>query len=247
MAVAYPIFPDIAPGRSYTPPTMAQGRRISIGGMGWNVKETATWNNNRQQSVNGRVVVTQYWTNALWSWEFVYGMDSGFLSDNPASINTTIMPSNVPYTDLDILKGFYIAMQGGAQPFAYQPYDSAVVTQALSAPDSNLNVELVHQVGGYPAGGVMVQVNESVQVIDPSTLIVYANGSPTTAFTLMPADTVSPYQGLVLQFSGSPSLPLTATFNYYYLCRFSEDTQEYDNFAAMLWACSSVKIEQVRL
>lgn len=247
MAVAYPIFPDIAPGRSALVPTAAAGRRINMGGMGWNVKQKANWNNNRQQSVNGRVVVTQYWQNPLWDFEFVYGMDSGFLNDNPNDISATITPSNAPYTDLDLLKGFYVAMSGGAQIFAYQPYDSIVTNQALAAPDSNLNVELVHQIGGYPSAGVMVQQNESVQVIDSATLVVLANGTPTTAFTLMPADTIANYQGIVLQFASSPSLPLTASFNYYYACRYSEDTQEYDNFAAMLWACSSVKIEQVRL
>jgi hypothetical protein len=217
-----------------------------MGGMGWNVKETATWNMGRQQAVNGRVVVTEYWPNALWKWEFVYGMESGYLDDNPANIRS-ISPSNAPYTDLDLLKGFYCAMKGGGTEFVYQPPDYQVVTQALTNPDANNNVELVHQIGGYPYNGSMVQVTEAVQVIDNASLIVYANGTPTGAYSLQAANSISPYQGIVLHFTGTPATPITATFNYYYLCRYSEDTQDYENFMAMLWGCSSVKIEQVRI
>jgi hypothetical protein len=40
--------------------------------------------------------------------------------------------------------------------------------------------------------------------------------------------------------------PIIASYSYYYPCRFSEDTQDYENFMTMLHLCSSVKFDQQR-
>jgi hypothetical protein len=128
--------------------------------------------------------------------------------------------------------------------------------QLLNPADGNLNCELIHTTGAYPTllGGTPVGTptqftltNESVQIIDSATLVVMANGSTPPSYTVAPADSIAPYQGLVLQFSSTPTPPVTAAFTYYVPARFSEDTQEYENFSAMLFACSSVKFEQDRL
>jgi hypothetical protein len=121
--------------------------------------------------------------------------------------------------------------------------------QVLGTPDSSNNVELVNTVGGYPnpliSSPTFYPVVESVQLICIADLLVWANGVIQTDFTLANPNTVAPYQGYVLQFSSPPASPLIASYEYFYTCRFSEDTQDYENFMAMLWACSAVKIEQV--
>ena len=133
--------------------------------------------------------------------------------------------------------------------------DTGTITvgQVLSNPDSNNNVELVRTFGAYPTLPVpgsppfVTLVNESVQLIDTSTLLVYDSTGTSLGFTLNSPNTVAPYPGYAIHFSSAPThFPLTASFTYFYLCRFTEDTQEYENFMTMLWSCSSVKFQQDR-
>jgi hypothetical protein len=129
-------------------------------------------------------------------------------------------------------------------------------TVGLGDVDSNNNAEIVHTSGAYPTllGGAPVGtpsqytlVTESVQIIDTSTLTVQANGGSPPTFSIQAADTIAPYQGLVLNFSSTPTPPVYASFSYYEPTRFTEDTQDFEQFAALLWSCSSVKFQQDRL
>lgn len=325
LSTVLPIFPGFKPGQSFT------GVPTPVRSPTWNFKETAKWNNSRQQAVNGRVSVVKYWSNPLWDWDWTYG----FIIDDPSGQNyggvNSFYPQPIPATDLGILKGFYNGMSAGGNNFLYQPSDyqvggvmtataysctNNIVTyygantaqlgqyaffnaggplfhsnlpilfcgptfiscysgstanigitaitpgtiqcaQLLSPTDGNWNTELVHTIGAYPTlplTGTPPQytlVTESVQVIDISSLLVYANGGPLTSsyYSVLPADTVSPYQGIILNFSvsGTPTPPVTASFNYYKLCRFSEDAQEWENFLALLYSASSVKFEEDRI
>lgn len=129
---------------------------------------------------------------------------------------------------------------------------TAVGGQVLSPPDGSGNCELVNSVGNFPysitPAPTIVTSTEAVQLVDATTLHVYSNGTNVDAhYTLAAANSIAPYQGLVLQFGGfTVGAPLTASFSYYYVCRFSEDTQEFENFMAMLWK-ATVKIDQVRI
>lgn len=130
--------------------------------------------------------------------------------------------------------------------------------------DSNDNIELVHTPGSYPAistsgtyGGSVTLVPESVQLIDTSTLVVYdGNGNNITSHqtlatpnSITPPLSYQPYVGYVMQFGSYsiPSTPVTASYSLYYICRFSEDTQDYENFMTMLWLANSVKFQQDRI
>ena len=123
--------------------------------------------------------------------------------------------------------------------------------QPLAAADANNNIELVHTVGNYPttitSNPTVKLITESVQLIDTSTLAVYDGSGNGLSFTLNNPDTVAGYTGYVMHFSSTPTPPIRAAYTWFYLCRFSEDTQEYENFITMLWSCSSVKIIQDRI
>jgi hypothetical protein len=134
--------------------------------------------------------------------------------------------------------------------------------QMLGAADANNNIELVNTVGGYPNPLVsdpeFVPIVEPVQLICPYTLAVRdGNGNLLLDYILADPSTVliptteyysgKKYRGYVLQFFSTPTPPVTASFNYYYYCRFSEDAQEFENFMAMLHLCSAMKLEQVRI
>lgn len=144
---------------------------------------------------------------------------------------------------------------------------NAVGGQPLFSKDFNGNIEIVNSVGSFPipATSPTPEFNaftaEAVQLLDTTTLNIYGAGTNLNSlYTLAPADTIQKadftaqaainpyYEGVVAQF-GSNSIangPITASFTYYYICRFSEDTQEYENFMTTLWN-ATVKIEQVRI
>ena len=335
MSITQAIFPGLAPDQTYN-------RLLTpVRSPKWNWKETMTWNNKRQQAVNGRVVVVKYWPNPLWKWEYTYG----YVKDRTFEGNPFYTPLPVPATDFEILKGFYAGTQGGGNEFAYQTPDtlrggsleavqvqpgptsnSAILSilatglivpsqlklsdtfyatgftstatflnsknltvlqiylqspgasffnilvsgsftysggivggqtaslvggQPLAAADANFNVELINTIGSYPStlvgAPLMNLVTESVQLIDTSTLVVYDGVGGTPSFTLNQPSTVAPYTGYVMTFASAPTVPIRAAFQQYYLCRFSEDTQDYENFMSTVWLAKSVKFDQVRI
>jgi hypothetical protein len=138
---------------------------------------------------------------------------------------------------------------GGTHAFTADS-GTAIGGQPLLAADSNNNSELVNTIGSYPttisATPTVQLVTESVQLIDTGTLTVYANGT-SVGYSLNQPDTVPNYQGYVMTFGSAPATPIIAQFTYYYLCRFSQDTQEYENFLSMLWMAKSVKFDQMRV
>jgi hypothetical protein len=324
MSIAFPVFPTLIAGQSFITPNQP------LRGVGWSVKKTPTWSNERQQTTSGRTLVVKYWVNPLWKWEFSYEI----ILDNPDNSNS-FYSTPFPATDFEMLQGFYCGMEGMGNEFAYQPPDSirggsftitsvyigtaniavlginsslsvgqlrlgdglhisglSVVTglnggngtvigldtvankitlsitiathvftadsgtavggQPLSVPDGDGNIEIVNTIGAYPntlvaAPAINTSV-ESVQLPDTSTIIIYSNGTDvTSSCTFAAANTIADYQGVVAQFGvTSLTAPITASFQYFYLCRFSEDTQEFENFMAMLWK-ATVKIDQVRI
>lgn len=323
LTTAVPIFPGFKPGRSWTAPGVPSRAPT------WHWKETPKWNNSRQQATNGHMSVVKYWDNPLWDFEWTYG----YIKDNPTDLNP-YYPRPIPATDLDVLRGFHGAMQGGGNQFLYQAPDSTyggtmTVTGVASVPgvsnlfniygtnfaslghmvsipssaltnatflngknltilgggygfgyitvyvssgtyaftadtgtvfcgqllsvDGNNNAELTHTYGAYPTipltgtPPAYTLTTESVQVIDSSTLTVWANGAVTSGYTLAAADTIPGYEGLVVQFPSAPTAPVVASFNWFYLCRFSEDSLEWDNFLTMLYACSKFEFEQDRI
>lgn len=339
MSISLPIFPGFKSGQSpIIPPSPVRGPT-------WNFKESLQFSNYRQKSVSGRTNVVKYYSNPLHLFEWTYGV----LLNDPTSQNTGFYANTapIPATDYEILMGFYSAMQGGGNEFAFTPPDNligptigsvgtvqviapdqvifstlpggsatlaqpyvgkyifmthftaatflnakyALITsvntgsntitvrfthanygptgsdvgtlilgQVLGTPDANNNVELVNTLGAYPTisgqvyNNASTLSNESVQLIDTSTLAVYDSTGATLGFTLFaPTSTnppllYAPYPGYVIHFSSTPTnLPLSAKFSLYYQCRFTEDLQEFENFSAMLWLASSVKFEQVRV
>lgn len=130
---------------------------------------------------------------------------------------------------------------------------TAFCGQVLAAVDSNNSCELLHTYGAYPTMPLtgtppaFTLTTESVQVIDQDSLRVMANGGSSPGYTLLPADSYAPYQGLVLQFDETPTAPVTYSANFYYACRFSDDSMNWENFQTMLYLCSKFDFEQDRL
>lgn len=312
--MSFPVIPINASGSSSQP----------IRGLTWSVNRSPKYSTIVQQTYNGRELRLPRWTNSLSEWELTWEV----IFDGWAS--KANQASNIPFSDLQVLRSFYDAMLGSSGIFLFTPVDSVVTGQPLAAPDTNSNTELVHTVGGWPNGSALASAktvtnvtvlknlltvglnnvtglvagsgltfsnvgtatflntqqisiayisgtnvyaqfvhsdygsaadtgtatnnsqmtiqNESVQSM--VSLSVFENGvlkSLGGDYTLLQPSTTSPYLGYVIHFLGGITLPVTVNYTYYYLCRFSDDSLDLENFMYNLWALKSLKIQQVRI
>src|SRR6202007_1095355 len=148
------IFPGFAPGQNFVKPDQP------VRGPGWSVKQTSRFNNFRQQTVNGRMLVVKYWNNPLWLWEWVYDV----ILDNPL-IQNPYFSLPIPYTDFEILKGFYNSMQGGGNEFLYQPPD--------------------FQIGGSLPGGEITSVKVTSNIV--TFILNNASGIANAGLQIIPS------------------------------------------------------------
>lgn len=210
----------------------------------WAVHKKMNWSTivNRSTS-GGRMAVPLWPNNPLWGWEWTYEV----LLDDPAKKSFAGAPNNnTLYTDLQIIEAFYFSLRGPGNPFVYQPPDSVVVGQPLADPDANGNTEIVHKVGGYPTGAGMASVTESVQELNGGTPTIHHTGG--TVGSILAPGTTPPYEGYVVHWSSNPTPgTITADFNYFYRVAFSEDEQDYEQFALKLWQLQSLTFEQIRV
>lgn len=215
------------------PPGSAQPVR----GLTWSIKQTDQWRTIIQRADNGRTIRLPRQVNPIWAWEFTWE----FISDGWAGLSPTVQSGNSPYTDLQVLMGFRLKMKGAATEFYYAPSDASQTGVQLAAPDANGVVEITHDIGGF---------KESVQTIPSGTVANVKNNGTSAGHTLNAPGVVPQYPGYTLQSNGTAWAPtdiITCDYVYNYLCAFSEDMQEWENFMFNLWTLQSLKFEQVVL
>lgn len=196
-----------------------------VRGITWSIDRNMEWSTLEQMSQNGRKIRIPNWKQPLW--HFVYRW--GYVKDNP----NDLFQNNV-YTDLKLLWGQLLSLQGKSQDFLFQPDDSAVTGQPLTV-DSNGNAEIIHSIGGY---------FESVQAL--TGLQVFFNGVLQANPTVAAPGTVAPYLGYVIQ-SAPTNQAVTVNYNYYYRCQLENDKTDFENFMFQLWVLKELPFMQVRL
>lgn len=214
----------------------------------WAATRSMQWSNIVHRAVSGGQLTVPLWpNNPLWAWEWTYEVVIG----DPKKLSFTGAPNNNSlYTDLQILQAFYFMQRGAANQFIYQPPDSVQVLAPLAPPDANNNVELRHVVGAVPdpVNGLTL-ITESVQELNNVNVSsVTVGGSPSSAWSLKQANTVAPYEGMVINFNSTPnSNVIAASYTYYYRCTFDEDSQDYGQFSTLLYDLKTLKFRQVRV
>lgn len=124
--------------------------------------------------------------------------------------------------------------------------------QTLGNTDGNHNIQIVNSIGYYPVQATSPtpafnsSAVEAVQLLDPTSITIYVGATNLNGtYTLAPANTIPGYQGIVAQFPSAYGA-LYASYQYWYICRFEADSQEYENFLTTLWQ-GVVKLDQVRI
>lgn len=201
----------------------------SLIGLSFNVVKKPTFNTRVVRGINGNEVRNAFMQWPIWEFELTYD----YLPDR--SLGTT---------DLKTLMGFYLARQGRFDTFLFKDPDDYVTTGspmtggAVVGEGDGVTTQFLfsRSMGGFvePIGQVdtaedyFVYVDAVLQVEGVDYDITMPNR---VVFTSAPAD----------------GALITNSLQYYFICRFLEDSQEYEKFMDKLWelqTCSFTSVLQ---
>lgn len=145
--------------------------------------------------------------------------------------------------ELQQLMSFYTALRGKANPFLFDDPDDDTVTDQQIGQGDGVTTDF---------GFVRTRSNdiEPVQAADAGGLVVKVNGvtkTLTTQYTILTTAQWATNYGVRFTAGNvpTPGQPVTATFTYKWLCRFSDDAQEFSKFMLLngkgLWEAKSVR------
>ena len=199
----------------------------TLPGLAWSVTKTPTFQTRIQRAASGRESRALDYPYPLWQFALVYD----FLRDDPAA----------GYDELRTLLGFFMLCQGAFRPFLFEdPSDRRVIGQPIGVGNASTTVfQLQRAIGARLPGGGFLEPISAPNVVSA----VYFDG-----ITQNPASyNVDPESGLVT-FATAPGsgLIITADFTYYFRCRFTDDSYEFENFMYRLWQLKKMTFISVR-
>ena len=189
-------------------------------------------------SPSGDEVRLRQYQNPLWEFELIYE----WMYDDATETWGTL--TALPYHQQQALVGFFLQ----ASVFLFKdPSDNQVTDGALSVVtvDGVKYSQLVRNIGGF---------NESMLAVDGSPVIKVDGTTMVEGSDYLWDPTLVGFTGPGVSWDGQYitwiSDPLagaiTATFGFYFLCRFKEDSSDFEKFARSLWLNQKVALRSVR-
>lgn len=147
------------------------------------------------------------------------------------SLQYEVLREGAGYGEVESLAGFFNRHAGMALPFYYEdPTDNSVTDQAIATGDgSTKTFQLVRSYGGHTMPTRYIKSLTNVKVGGVTTA-VSLNSVGAITFTTAPANGAA----------------ITATFTYYFLCRFDTDEMEFNYLAKLLWDARSVQMMSLK-
>jgi hypothetical protein len=193
-------------------------------------------------SVSGDEVLLQQFQNPLWEFELIYE----WLYDDATETWGTL--TALPDHQYQTLLGFFLQNAGRGKRFLFpDPTDNQVTQGSLSVTTvgGTKYSQIVRNLGGFNES--ILQVNGAPQI--------YVGGVLKTAgtdYTWNPAliGFTAPgvsWDGQYITWITNPgAAPVTATFAFYFVCRFKNDSTDFEKFAKSLWLNQKVEIRSTR-
>ena len=197
---------------------------LAANGAGWSVHRSPTWSTQIAAAVSGREVRNPNYVLPLYAFELTYdALLSGGAPVGALGAQT-----------LQALMGFFLQMQGQLFGFLFTDPDFCQQAAGLcgAGNGSATTFPLVRSVGNY---------TEQVQAANVVTA-VYVNGVALASS----AWALSNGNELVLSAAPANGALVTADFSYYFVCRFTDDVHDYEEFMAQLHTLKSCKFRSVR-
>lgn len=185
-------------------------------GLSWSVTKSPTFQTRIQRAASGRELRALDYPYPLWQ----FTLSFAFLRDNPEA----------GLDELRTLLGFYLSSQGAHGTFLFQdPSDQWIANQYLGIGDSSrYTFQLQRTIGTSLPGGGFAE-----PIVAPNSIdAIYFDGIVQNQASY----SVDPSTGLI-SFSTPPGtdLVITADFSYWFRCRFTDDSYNFENFMYRLW------------
>jgi uncharacterized protein (TIGR02217 family) len=207
-------------------------------GRSWSVQESPQTSTRLSRHVSGRTVAASLYKYPLYLFELVYeGLTS---ASDPAF-------SNLGAQSLQAIQGFFLSRAGGFDTFLFRKADA---TGNIS--DSWVDGQQLGVGNGSTAAFTFVRevpllapqppYIEPVGQVEPNGLNIYLNGA-----LQVPSSYAVTWPNQVTFNTPPPTgAVVSADYAYYFVCRFSDDTLDFENFAHLLWKLGSVKLQTVK-
>ena len=194
---------------------------FNLPNIGYPIKRTAMWKTTVQSAISGFETRISDWTSPLYKW----------------TIDLNALQSLVSANDFATLLGFYNSRQGQFDSWLYQDADSYSVTNQTigTGNGTTTTFQLLATTGGYIE-----------PILAPNVVShVYNNGTDSGGWTVSNWGTTTPG---VVTYSVAPAAghAITATFTYYYPCRFSADNLDLDNIWQSMYQAQKLSFQSVR-
>ncbi len=194
-------------------------------GQSFNTVRTAIWSNSVTQFISGKEIrINNGWTFPRYQWD----------------INFDLLRSDTTNAEFQSLLGFYNARNGAYDSFLYSdPDDNSVTLQNIGIGDgTTLTYQLVKSFGGF-----------TEPVFAPHTVsAVYVDGVDQVGhWTVSNWGSATP--GILTFGAGhapANSKVITATFTYYFPCRFVDDKVAFTNFVRQMWNNSKLSFISIK-
>lgn len=201
---------------------------------GYSVHMIPTFATIVQTSVSGNEGRSARQAYPLWEFELTFER----LAD--ATQNSTPDPYRVGSADLQKLCGLFLVTAGQYGRFYFpSPEDSSRVGQAIATGNGTTTAFTI--VRSWGSAGVGSTFTEPVGGVQPTPAAkVYLNGVlQSSGYTIT---------NNVLTFTVAPGngVAITMDFSFYYLCRFLEDVQDFEQFYYHLWQLKTLKFRSVK-
>lgn len=195
----------------------------SLSGQGWSIHKKPVFSTLVASHPSGREVRSAQYQYPIWTFELRF---DGLASDSASY-------QGVGARSLQTLMGFFLQCGGQSSTFLYvDPTDNAVASQVIATGDgATTTFTLARALGGFlePVGWVTSVSQVTVAgVVKASGWSLSAPNS--LVFTTPPA-------------SGAA---IGVSFAYAFLCRFDEDSLDFEQFMQNLWSVESLKFRSVR-
>ncbi len=196
----------------------------TLPGLTWSVTKSPIWKTRVQTSVRGRELRIRDQIYPRWKFQQVYSFLNG---------NVRCVPG---YTEIQIMMDFFLDVCGSwASWLFYDPTDNVVENQPIGIGNgSNTTFQLSRSFAGGFAEPIIAPISWVIRVAgvvqSPSAFTVNEGGG-------------------VLVFSTPPpnGVLITADINYYFRCRFTTDTLDFEEFAKNWFELKKIEFESVLL
>jgi uncharacterized protein (TIGR02217 family) len=188
----------------------------ALPGLQWDRLKKPTFSTSVHKAVSGKEARASFWFYPIWQIELAYEILRADATD-----------------ELNTLMGLFLQMHGAFDTFLYEdPEDCTVVNQGIGTGDGAVrNFQLLRRIGSFVEPIKAINGTPQIYldgVIQEEAGWTVANGLVTFA--------VPPANGVMM----------SASFSFYFRCRFLEDEAEFSQFMYKLWSLKQITLVSVK-